>query len=102
MPDYTLVFEPRPEQPPRGKPGRPLGYPGNTELTALGENLVAVSKKPGTPGRIVVYDTAHTARTIAGELRNGRKQPNRPVGQWTFETGQTEDGRFGIWATYRP
>jgi hypothetical protein len=69
---------------------------------ALQANLAAVAEKPGEPARIVTYDTVGVARTTATQLRSGRKFTNRPAGEWEFFTGETEDGRFGVWARFTP
>ncbi len=99
MADYTLVFEPPPTP---GRKGPPPGSPGPSSITPLADNLARVSQKPGEPARVVTYDNPQSARAIASQLRQGKKLPNRPVGEWEFKTGETDDGRFGIWAIYQP
>lgn len=108
QPDYTFTFE---QPPPPRKKGPTLGEPGPPPTTALRDNLVALSEAPPGSGgatppsrtaRIVVYGADNTARSTATALRQGRKLPNRPAGTWEFTTGPTDDGRFGIWATYTP
>lgn len=96
-PDYTLKWESPPE--PRKK-GPPLGTkPRQTD--ELANNLNSVATRPGRFARVVSYGTEGVAKTVASKLRHGQKTTrDRPVGEWEFKTGITDEGRYGIWAKY--
>lgn len=42
------------------------------------------------------YDLKRSAIEIASHLRRGVKAI--PPGRWEFQAGETDDGRYGVWA----